>query len=275
MGNKFLLTAICIWTWITSWVLTASSDGLVRISLKRQPLDLKRINGARISRVGLGSNVNELESNVIYLKNYLDTQYYAEIGIGSPSQSFSVVFDTGSSNLWVPSSKCLFSIPCHLHSKFRARLSSTYTKIGIPCTIDYGSGSISGFFSLDHVKVGDITVRDQEFIEITKEGFLPFLAAKYDGILGLGFQEISVEQATPVWLNMEKQGHVSQKLFSVWLNGDLTAELGGEIVFGGLDWRHFRGDHTFVPVTRRGYWQIEVGEVLVENYSTGTCIHLV
>ncbi|XP_022761303.1 aspartic proteinase-like isoform X2 [Durio zibethinus] len=273
MGIKFLLTAISIWIWITSWIqlLTASSDGLVRISLKKQPLDLKRINAARITGVGLESNVNDQEADIIYLKNYLDTQYYGQIGIGSPSQSFSVVFDTGSSNLWVPSSKCVVSIPCHFHSKFRARLSSTYTKIGIPCKINYGSGSIFGFFSLDHVKVGDIAVKDQEFIEITREGFLPFLVAKYDGILGLGFQEISVEQATPLWSNMVQQGHVSQKLFSLWLNGDLTSELGGEIVFGGLDWRHFRGDHTYVPVTKGGYWQIEVGDILVENNSTGLC----
>lgn len=274
MGNKFLVTAIWITCWC--WVLssTASSDGVVRISLKRQPLDLKRINAAKIFSTAqvlrlIGSNVSD--SDVIYLKNYFDSQYYGEIGIGSPSQTFSVVFDTATSNLWVPSSKCLFSIPCHLHSKFRARLSNTYTKIGIPCNIHYGYGSISGFFSLDHVQVGDITVRDQEFIEVTKESFLPFLVAKYDGILGLGFQEISVEQATPVWFNMEKQGQVSQRLFSLWLNPYLNAELGGEIVFGGLDWRHFRGEHTYVPVTRRGYWQIDVGEVLVGNNSTGLC----
>lgn len=57
---------------------------------------------------------------------------------------------------------------------------------------------------------------------------------------------------------MEKQGQVSQRLFSLWLNPYLNAELGGEIVFGGLDWRHFRGEHTYVPVTRRGYWQVYI-----------------
>ncbi|KAG4210639.1 hypothetical protein ERO13_A02G059500v2 [Gossypium hirsutum] len=272
MGIKFLLHAICVWTWTTCWVLTASTDdGLVRVSLKKQPLDLKRLNAARITRVGLESNVNDQGAGVVYLKNYLDTQYYGEIGIGSPSQSFSVVFDTASSNLWVPSSKCLFSIPCHLHSKFRARWSSTYTKIGIPCTISYDYGDVSGFFSVDHVKVGEIIVKDQEFIEITREAFLPFLVAKYDGILGLGFPEISVEQATPLWFSMMQQGHINHKLFSLWLSGDLTSELGGEIVFGGLDWRHFRGGHTYVPVTRSGYWEIVVGDILVESISTGVC----
>ncbi|OMP02661.1 Peptidase A1 [Corchorus olitorius] len=263
MGVKLILTAICICNWMIS-VLSTSSDGFARISLKKQSLDLKRIYGARVE---LQSNV----TNVVYLKNYLDTQYYGEIGIGSPSQTFSLVFDTATSNLWVPSSKCLFSIACHLHSKFRARLSTTYRKIGVPCKINYASGSISGFFSLDHVKVGDITVKDQEFIEITKEGFLPFLVAEYDGILGLGFPEISMEYATPLWFNMVQQGYVSQEFFSLWLNQDLTSELGGEVIFGGLDWRHFKGDHTYVSVRKTGYWQIEMGDILVENNSTGLC----
>ncbi|XP_024022915.1 aspartic proteinase isoform X2 [Morus notabilis] len=282
---KILLVSLCMVAWSESSapLKSESDDGLFRISLKKHALDLNRMKAARITREGVqhpsyssprdnrSSNSNNMKA-VIYLKNYLDTQYFGEIGIGSPPQTMTVVFDTGGSNLWVPSSSCIFSIPCYFHSKFRPRLSSSYTKIGIPCKIPYGSRSISGFFSQDHVKVGDVVIKDQEFVEITREGFLTFLATKFDGVVGLGFQDIAVDQATPLWYNMVKQGHMAQKVFSFWINRDPMSKLGGEIVFGGIDWRRFTGDHIYFPVTRKGYWQIQMGDVLVAGDSTGLCL---
>ncbi|PNT13988.1 hypothetical protein POPTR_010G003400v4 [Populus trichocarpa] len=266
---RFLLISICMGAWLGG---SLSSDGLARVGLKKRNLDLNSIHAARITRPQ-ATSFARVTSNaeIVYLKNYLDTQYYGEIGIGSPPQIFTVVFDTGSSNLWVPSSKCLLSITCYFHSKFIARLSRTYTKIGIPCKIQYGSGSVSGFLSQDHVKVGDDIIINQEFAEVTREGFLALLGVQFDGILGLAFQDIAVAKATPVWYNMAEQGHVSQKVFSLWLNRNPSSELGGEVVFGGLDWRHFKGDHTYVPVTGRGYWQIQVGDIFIANNSTGLC----
>lgn len=55
---------------------------------------------------------------------------------------------------------------------------------------------------------------------------------------------------------MVQQGLLSQPVFSFWLNRDPKSEVGGEIVFGGTDWKHFNGDHTYVPVKQTGYWQV-------------------
>jgi Eukaryotic aspartyl protease len=55
---------------------------------------------------------------------------------------------------------------------------------------------------------------------------------------------------------MAEQELVEKKVFSFWLNRDEEDLDGGEIVFGGVDSKHFTGQHTYVNVTKKGYWQV-------------------
>nr|KAJ0211101.1 hypothetical protein LSAT_V11C400180910 [Lactuca sativa] len=71
--------------------------------------------------------------------------------------------------------------------------------LGKHASIDYGSGSISGYFSEDNIIVGDIVIEDQDFIEAISEPGITLLGGKFDGILGLGFKEISLDNVIPIW----------------------------------------------------------------------------
>ncbi|KAF5802987.1 putative phytepsin [Helianthus annuus] len=66
--------------------------------------------------------------------------------------------------------------------------------------IDYGIGSISGYFSEDNIIVGGLVVENQ-FIEATRDVGMPFLEGKFDGILGLGFKETSVGNVVPICIS--------------------------------------------------------------------------
>ncbi|CAL9074657.1 unnamed protein product [Musa textilis] len=263
---------------------TGAADGLIRIGLRRKPLGENGRIAARLLdkegkdlmarryglRGGVGSNGED--EDIVSLKNYLNAQYFGEIGIGTPAQKFTVIFDTGSSNLWIPSSKCILSVACYFHSKYKSSASSTYQKnAGKSAEIHYGSGSISGFFSEDHVTIGNLIVKNQDFIEATSEPSITFLVAKFDGILGLGFQEISVGNAVPVWYNMVNQGLIKDPVFSFWFNRNAEEGEGGEIVFGGADPNHYKGEHVYVPVSQKGYWQFNMGDLLIGDEATGLC----
>src|SRR6478609_6037922 len=176
------------------------------------------------------------------LKNAYDAQFYGEISLGSPPQTFTVVFDTGSSNLWVPSKKCS-SIACYLHNRYDSSRSETYVANGTAFDIQYGSGSMSGVISNELLTIGDIEIESQDFAESIKEPGMAFIMAKFDGIMGMGYDTISVEHMTPPFYNMIDQELIDEPMFSFWLNsvnsgGDRN---GGELVFGGWDDAHIDG----------------------------------
>ena len=90
---------------------------------------------------------------------YLDNQFCGTIAIGTPEQNFRVVFDTGSSDLWVPSHKGDENDQLYNgERKYKSSDSSTYINDNRPFAIKYGTGSIEGFLSKDTVHIGNLKV---------------------------------------------------------------------------------------------------------------------
>lgn len=196
------------------------------------------------------------------LINYLDMEYFGTISIGSPPQNFTVIFDTGSSNLWVPSVYCTSSA-CRTHARFYPSQSNTYSTVGSHFFIHYGTGSLSGIIGADQVSVQGLTVVSQQFGESVAEPGQTFVNADFDGILGLGYPSLAVGGVTPVFDNMMAQNLVDVPMFSVYMSSDPEGGAGSELIFGGYDHSHFSGSLNWVPVTKQGYWQIALDTIQV------------
>jgi cathepsin D len=205
-----------------------------------------------------------------FLSNYKDAQYYGKITIGTPAQNFMILFDTGSSNLWVPSKKCPFyDVACMLHNKYDSTKSSTYKADGRQFEIQYGTGSMKGFISRDKVCVASLCTTNQEFAEATSEPGLTFVAAKFDGILGMGYPEIAVANITPVFNTMIAQGIVAQPVFAFWLDRKPEQKPGGELTLGGMDPRRYEEPISWVQVTKKGYWQFKMDKIMSGTSTIG------
>jgi saccharopepsin len=205
--------------------------------------------------------------------NFMNAQYFSEITIGTPPQTFKVVLDTGSSNLWVPSQSCS-SIACYLHSTYDSSSSSTYKKNGSDFEIHYGSGSLTGFISNDVFTIGDLKVKNQDFAEATNEPGLAFAFGRFDGILGLGYDTISVNKIVPPFYRMVEQGLLDEPVFAFYL-GNTEGE--SEAVFGGVDKSHYTGDIEYIPLRRKAYWEVDLdaiafGDEVAELEDTGVIL---
>jgi len=207
----------------------------------------------------------------IPLTDYEDAQYYGPITIGTPPQDFLVIFDTGSSNLWVPSSECpITNIACHLHHRYDHTKSSTYQANGTSFSIQYGSGSLSGFLSEDTVGLGGLSVTGQTFGEAMNEPGLTWIVAKFDGLLGMAYESISVDAVTPLWYNILSQNLVSNPVFGFWLSQTASTN-GGELTLGDVDSTKFTGDFTWANLTSETYWEFSVDDFLLGSSSLDWC----
>jgi hypothetical protein len=199
----------------------------------------------------------------IPLNNFLDAQFYGEVSIGTPGQTFSVVFDTGSSNLWVPSHKC-WSAACWIHSTYTEAKSSSYQANGTEFNITYGSGAVDGFFSTDSVTLGGLTATGVSFGEVTTLDGISFLASKFDGICGMAYQAISVNAEVPVFQYLIDQQLVDSPSFSFYLAPNAS---GSAMVLGGIDAKYADGEFTYVPLAQDSYYIVALDGVSVNGQS--------
>lgn len=242
--SRLLLTALAVMA-----CAAFAAEAIAHIPLRRSRSLAKALRDPRTTpRVYHG-----LGDVPIVINNLMDVQFWGPVSLGTPQQDFMVVYDTGSSNLWVPASTC--GISCLLHRRYQPTESSTYVANGTVVNFLYGSGPVSGFESDDTVTFGGYSITGQVFAQITNASGLglAFDIAQWDGIMGLAWPFISVTRATPVFFNLITQYTQLEQVFAFFLPDQESND--GQFVLGGINTSHFEGELFNVSLTSMTYWQ--------------------
>ena len=103
----------------------------------------------------------------------------------------------------------------------------------------------------------------------------PKLYLRFDGILGLAYDTISVNHITPPFYSLINQGLIDEPVFAFRIGS--SEQDGGEATFGGIDHSAYSGKIHYVPVRRKAYWEVELTKIdfggdTLELENTGAAI---
>jgi len=214
--------------------------------LKKQPMSTK----PKIRQMEVDD-----QSPMVYLNTTDRLAYFGNISIGQPAQNFSVIFDTGSSDLWVPWLKCKSEF-CKASHLFNNEVSETCVVYeNQPFDITYGTGAVSGVVATDQLQVGDTKIEGQNFglVDQTSQDMVP---GRFDGVLGLGLPALSQFNATPVLLSLFEQQAELERIFGFWIAETLEDEPSGVISIGELNRTLFDGELCWTPIDKKHlYWE--------------------
>ena len=192
-------------------------------------------------------------------------QYRGRLFIGTPPKPFDVIFDTGSSWLWVTHSTC--GHQCHpVKNTFDPLNSTTYHSRNTHLTLEYGMGTAKGSLGADSVTIANATVQQQPLVLVTRNS--GFSGMRADGLLGLGFSRLSDDNLTVVD-NLFLQGFIEKQVFAVYLSDNDFGRVKEEnmtscITFGYWNISRYSTstNFTYLPVyTRTGYWAVPLKTV--------------
>lgn len=225
--------------------------------------------------------------------------YFGTIFLGGPApQEFSVVFDTGSGHVVLPSTECS-SATCLIHRRYKRQDSVKARDIDYngqsikagdardAITIAFGTGEVTGEFVEDKLclpqaededsllegspEVASKDCIDLRLVAATEMTQEPFQSFAFDGVLGLGLEGLALAPEFSFFGRMVAQGKLGAPEFAVFLAEHEDDE--SEITLGGHNPEHLLGDVAWTPVAlpELGHWQVEVLRIRIGGVQVPWC----
>merc|ERR1719235_2220459 len=262
MKGLSLLCCLCLGTDVAAWSLRRGKSG-VKVAIRHESLLFARQKVHQRNRLRYTS--------VSDMQRVHKTAYWGSISLGSPPQHFKVIFDTGSGNLIVPSSQCTVA-GCKPHTKYDHKQSTSAMTIQNEngegnAEISFGTGNVAGDFYRDKMCIGDSLCIDSSFIAADRESTEPFQEIPFDGIMGLGFKDLSMGKGFNIIDDMNAGGQLPQGQISFYLTdgGD------SEVTFGGYKSEYLASDILWARVDLESFWQVSIDDITFDNQPKSLC----
>ncbi|GAA5950932.1 hypothetical protein JCM3765_004632 [Sporobolomyces pararoseus] len=201
-----------------------------------------------------GRQYRKRQSETLYNYNN-DLLWAGEVRLGTPPQDFTILFDTGSSDFWVPSNdpQCTGCTG----NKFDSSLSTTSSRKNGRFAIYYGDGSTtSGPIYTDVMQIGDF-YDDNAYFSAVDQMSDNFASEPEDGIMGMAYASISS-------IRPRRQSDATSKPFG--LRVAKTADGPSELFLGGPNPDQYYGRIEWHPVRKQAYYNITGDAFLNNNY---------
>ncbi|GAB65549.1 aspartyl protease [Plasmodium cynomolgi strain B] len=201
-----LLCLLNIWLSTFSLPLLKNGGGS-RFYIASQGVDKMRRESPHRAHGDLPSERVNQKNNPILIKLIKQdipskkmTTYYGQVAVGEKSENvMNVLFDTGSTEFWIPFENCKGDNFPNSHNKYKRTKSfrNKFNKEGLPTLLEvsYLSGKVIGFDGYDTIKLGhNLSVPNTNIAFATKIEIPVLEEFKWDGILGLGFENADSRQ---------------------------------------------------------------------------------
>ncbi|KAJ6568774.1 aspartic peptidase domain-containing protein [Mycena capillaripes] len=267
---------------VAAWLLFSTFSGAdpIHIPITRRSSTRMNLSAAAEfmrARYGYGSAATSqrraTEQSLNFVNQQGDSIYFATINIGTPPQSFNVILDTGSSDLWVADSNCT---NCDGQTPlFRPDQSKSYVQQTNPnASISYASGQVVGLNSIDSVSMGNFSLQSQGFLSVQSVAN-GLISGSVSGMMGLAFGTISSTKAVPFWQGLILSNQLAAPEMAFWLTRFLDTEFqeeepGGSFTLGGINSSLYQGDIEFLPLagpSQPTYWLLNLSAVIVQGQS--------
>ncbi|KAH6874409.1 aspartic peptidase domain-containing protein [Thelonectria olida] len=194
-------------------------------------------------------------ATVLDLPILVDNGYkVVELGIGTPSKSYRLLFDTGSSSSWAVDGTCTDTCPNvsgYDRVGYNTNGSTTGHYTGGYANIPYLGGTVAGPAVSEVWKASGLKWK-QSFIAANESNWAALAA---DGFMGMAFSSIIDGGANTVVETLMAEGHLDEAKFGIYYGTEPEDTHGkpgdGVLTIGGSrESKYVKGELTTIPITR-------------------------